>query len=171
MSNKKFYYGDTVVLRHERYSRHDGHTGQIVGTRILKSYSGSKSTIVSYRVACECGMKLLPLAIHMDLVSTPLEKEPMSPENARLHYFMRYIGMQADQEILREQVDAALGILNDQYRTVVTQRFGLNGGDGHTLEAIALGLSKSKQYIHQVEKRALQKLRSFPGLSRNSHAN
>jgi len=164
MSSKKFYYGDTVMLRHERYARHDGHIGQIVGTRILKSYSRSKPTIVSYKVACECGMGLLPLAIHMELVSTPLGAKSMLPENARLHYFMRHIGMRADSENLREQVGAALGILNDQYRAVVTHRFGLNGEDGYTLEAIASKLSRSKQYIHQVEKRALKKLRAFPGL-------
>jgi len=168
MANKKFYYGDTVVLSHERYVRHNDHIGQVVGTRVIKQRSGSRSTIVSYKVACECGSALLPLAIHMDIVSTSLEGEPMSPEDCRLHYFLRQVGIQADPDILREQVDATLGILNDQYRAVVTQRFGLHGEDGYTLETIAAGLNRSKQYIHQVERRALRKLRAFPGLMKES---
>ena len=168
MANKKFYYGDTVMLNHSRYVRHNGHLGQIVGTRVIKKLTGRQSTMVSYRVACECGSALLPLAIHMGAVSTPLEGDPMSPEDTRLHYFLRQVGIQADPSILREQVDATLGILNDQYRAVVAQRFGLNGEDGYTLDAIAVGLNRSKQYIHQVERRALGKLRAFPGLIRES---
>jgi len=168
MGNKKFYYGDTVALTHDRYARHKGHTAQVVGTRVTKRRSGPKSTIVSYKIACECGSALLPLAIHMDIVSTPLEGEPMSPEDTRLHYFLRQVGIQIDPRILRAQVDATLGILNDQYRAVVAQRFGLHGEDGYTLEAIAARLNKSKQYIHQVERRALKKLRAFPGLMKES---
>jgi len=168
MGNKKFYYGDTVALSHERYARHKGHMGQVVGTRVTKRHSESKSTIVSYRVACECGSALLPLALHMDIVSTPLERDPMSPADTRRHYFLRQVGIQADLGILREQVDAALGILNDQYRAVVAQRFGLRGEDGCTLSAIATGLNRSKQYVHQVERRALRKLRAFPGLMKES---
>lgn len=164
MANKKFYYGDTVMLRHERYPRHHQHRGRVQGFKVSKSPSPTKPNLVYYKVACECGAHLLPLSAHLVPVSTPLDGEHISLLDSRRMFFLKQIGMQIDQGILREQVGSALGVLNEQQKAVVSQRFGLYTEGGSTLRAIAENLGYTKQYIMKVQRKAMQKLEAFPGL-------
>jgi len=69
---------------------------------------------------------------------------------------------------LQQQVDAALGILNKKHRQIIVRRFGLDGKSGQTFRAIANDMGLTKQSIQQTGIRALQKLRSFPGLYQQS---
>ena len=163
MANRKFFAGDTVMLTHSRYRSHYHHTARVTGTRITRYLSGDKLSLVSYRIACECGKALLPMALHMDLVTADATAAP-NIENLRFQYFLSKVGLHSDPATLRQQVDAALGILNEQHRNIIVQRFGLGGEPGQTFRAIADDLGVSKQYIHQTEMKALRKLRSFPGL-------
>lgn len=164
MANKKFYYGDTVMLRHKGYPRHPNHRGQVQGFKISKSPKPSKPNLVYYKVACECGASLLPMSANLEHVSTPLDSEPISLLDSRRTFFLKRIGVQADPGILREQIDSALGVLNEQQRAVISQRFSLYSDGGSTLQAIAENLGCTKQYILKVQNKAMQKLEAFPGL-------
>jgi len=163
MAYRKFFSGDEIVIDHYRYPSHDHHRGLVVGTRITRYRKEGKPSLVSYRVECECGASLVPLARHMDLVST---KAPISVLDMRRRYFLREIGVAVSDDTLGQQVDAALGILTDKQRAIIIRRFGLSDGDDtrHTLQGIAEALGVSKQYIDEVEGKSLWKLRSFPGL-------
>lgn len=167
MAYRKFFSGDEVLIDHYRYPAHDHHRALVVGTRITRYLSEGKRAYVSYRVDCECGASLLPLARHMDLVST---QTPISVLDMRRRYFLGQIGVHGNADTLGQQVAAALGILNDTQRATIMRRFGLfdvrsDGNElGHTYRAIAEALGVSKQYIHFVETKSMRKLRSFPGL-------
>ena len=61
---------------------------------------------------------------------------------------------------LRARADLAgvLADLSDQERRVVTQRFGLGGGEPHTLEAIGKQLGVTRERVRQIEAAALKRL-------------
>ena len=163
MAYRKFFTGDEVVIDHYRYPSHVQHRGMVVGTRRNQYRAEGRSPLISYRVECECGASLLPLARHMDLVSTA----PTSDVRVmRRQYFLAEIGVHSKpDDTLEQQVDAALGILTDKQRAIIVQRFGLDEGEaGRTLRGIAEALGVSKQYISEVAGKSLRKLRSFPGL-------
>ena len=164
MAYRKFFSGDKVVINHYRYPSHVQHSAMVVGTRITRYKSGGRSPLVSYRVECECGASLIPLALHMDLVSTA----PASDiRDMRRRYFLHEIGVGVavgSDDTLRQQVDAVLGILTDRQRAIIIHRFGLSDETRNTLQSIAEGLGVSKQYINEVERQSLRKLKSFPGL-------
>jgi hypothetical protein len=163
MAYRKFYSGDAVIIDHYRYPSHNHHRALVMGTRKTRYLSGDKSPLISYRVDCECGASLLPLARHMDLVPRGFTPDV---HVMRRQYFLAEIGMQHKPgDTLEQQVDAALGILTDRQRAIIVQRFGLGDGEvGRTLQAIADAMNVSRQYISQVEGKSLRKLRSFPGL-------
>ena len=163
MAYRKFFSGDEIVIDHYRYPSHDHHRGLVVGTRITRYRKEGKPSLVSYRVECECGASLVPLARLMDLVSTAPTSDVL---DMRRRYFLREIGVAVSDDTLGQQVDAALGILTDKQRAIIIRRFGLSDGDDtrHTLQGIAEALGVSKQYIDEVEGKSLWKLRSFPGL-------
>ena len=162
MAYRKFFTGDEVVIDHYRYPSHVQHRGMVVGTRRNQYRAEGRSPLISYRVECACGASLLPLARHMDLVSTAPTSDV---RDMRRRHFLQAIGVTVDSDdTLRQQVDAVLGILTERQRAIIIQRFGLSDEARHTLQAIAEGLGVSKQYINEVERQSLQKLRSFPGL-------
>ena len=163
MAYRKFFTGDAVVIDHYRYPSHARHSAMVVGTRITRYQEEGKPSLVSYRVECECGASLLPQARHMGLVSTAPTSDVL---DMRRRHFLQAIGVTVDSDdTLRQQVDAALGILTERQRAIIIQRFGLSDETRqHTLQAIAEALGVSKQYINEVEVKSLHKLRSFPGL-------
>jgi len=63
----------------------------------------------------------------------------------------------------RQELDTRLALLTDRERYIVEQRFGI-GGDGvpKTLSQIASRMNITRERIRQIEKQALQKLRSMP---------
>jgi RNA polymerase sigma factor (sigma-70 family) len=61
--------------------------------------------------------------------------------------------------LLREQVHAALDLLNRREREVLEMRFGLKDGRAHTLEEVAQAFGVSRERIRQIERKALRKLR------------
>ncbi len=76
-----------------------------------------------------------------------------------------------DQELFTDQLDAilklpqeiasALEILNEQEKKIIKMRYGLSEDKkSHTLAEIGKGLNISRERVRQVEKRALQKLKT-----------
>ncbi len=65
----------------------------------------------------------------------------------------------AAREMLREQVQSALGALSERERQVLELRFGLLDGKDHTLEEVSRYFNVTRERIRQIEAKALRKLR------------
>ena len=72
----------------------------------------------------------------------------------------------AAREMLREQVQNALGALTDRERQVLELRFGLMDDRDHTLEEVSSFFNVTRERIRQIEAKALRKLR-HPTRSKN----
>jgi RNA polymerase sigma factor (sigma-70 family) len=75
-----------------------------------------------------------------------------------------------EEEMLREErqevISLALKVLSDQERTVVIQRFGLEGENAATLREIGKRLGITAERVRQIELQAMQRLRKV--MSRNT---
>jgi RNA polymerase primary sigma factor len=65
----------------------------------------------------------------------------------------------ASRQLLKEQIQAALGVLSDREREVLQMRFGLADGQDHTLEEVGKFFGVTRERIRQIEAKALRKLR------------
>jgi RNA polymerase primary sigma factor len=65
----------------------------------------------------------------------------------------------AEATVLREALQAALAQLTDRERFVMVRRFGLDGGEPHTLEAVGMEMGVTRERVRQIEIIALRKLR------------
>jgi RNA polymerase primary sigma factor len=65
----------------------------------------------------------------------------------------------ASRQMLKEQIQSALGVLNDREREVLQMRFGLMDGEDHTLEEVGKFFGVTRERIRQIEAKALRKLR------------
>ena len=66
---------------------------------------------------------------------------------------------EATESLLSTDIKDALKCLNARERYVIESRFGIENGLRRTFENIAIELGYSKEYVRQVELRALKKLR------------
>ncbi len=72
----------------------------------------------------------------------------------------------ATQNLLEETIEAVLAELTPRQSHILRLRFGLGGGEPHTLEEIANKFGLSRERIRQLEKEALRRLR-HPQLAHN----
>jgi len=72
----------------------------------------------------------------------------------------------ATQHLLRDTIEDVLAELTPRQSHILRLRFGLGGGEPHTLEEIANKFGLSRERIRQLEKEALRRLRS-PRLAHN----
>lgn len=72
----------------------------------------------------------------------------------------------ATQHLLQETIESVLGELTPRQSHILRLRFGLGGGEPHTLEEIANKFGLSRERIRQLEKEALRRLR-HPRLAHN----
>lgn len=61
---------------------------------------------------------------------------------------------------MKEDIARALGALKPQWASVITMRYGLDGTEPHTLEAIGEHVGVSRERIRQIEQKALKLLRA-----------
>jgi RNA polymerase primary sigma factor len=64
-----------------------------------------------------------------------------------------------DQQLLREEMDKALGQLTLRERQVIEMRFGLIDDHDHTLDEVGKELKVTSERVRQIEERAIRKLR------------
>jgi RNA polymerase primary sigma factor len=62
--------------------------------------------------------------------------------------------------LLHEDIDEVLSILSPREQKILRERFGLNGGQGKTLEELGRIFGFSKERIRQIEDTAIKKLRA-----------
>ena len=67
--------------------------------------------------------------------------------------------------LLKEQLEEVLGTLTEREQKVLTLRFGLEDGRARTLEEVGKEFNVTRERIHQIEAKALRKLR-HPSRSR-----
>ncbi|MCZ7546026.1 MAG: sigma-70 family RNA polymerase sigma factor [Anaerolineae bacterium] len=72
----------------------------------------------------------------------------------------------ATQHLLQETIEEVLAELTPRQSHILRLRFGLGGGEPHTLEEIANKFGLSRERIRQLEKEALRRLR-HPRLAHN----
>jgi len=72
----------------------------------------------------------------------------------------------ATQHLLQEAIEEVLSELTPRQSHILRLRFGLGGGEPHTLEEIANKFGLSRERIRQLEKEALRRLR-HPRLAHN----
>jgi RNA polymerase primary sigma factor len=65
----------------------------------------------------------------------------------------------ASKQLLKEQLNEILTSLSDRERKVLEMRFGLNDGQGRTLEEVGTEFGVTRERIRQIEAKALRKLR------------
>ncbi|MBM3187749.1 MAG: sigma-70 family RNA polymerase sigma factor [Chloroflexi bacterium] len=100
-----------------------------------------------------------------------VSQEPMSLEspvgdedNSELVDFIADDSMaspveETDRELLRQQMHDILASLSERERHVLALRFGLDGGEAHTLEEVGQLFGVTRERIRQIEAKALRKLR------------
>ena len=157
MANRKFFYGDMVVMRESKvqYPRHGGHTGIVAGTQIIRLEAGY--TTVKYKVDCGCGARLVPKGDHMDLIAGPQLIRPVN--EIRMEHFLDLIESTINKKPLKKQADAVLAPLGERDRYILVKRFGLDGKDARVLREIGEDLGITKARVHQIEQSLLERLR------------
>lgn len=73
---------------------------------------------------------------------------------------------------MKAQVQAALGTLEARQARIIALRFGLTGGGGQRLEAVAKACGMARERTRRIEVEAMAKLRdqSRSGLLRDYHS-
>ena len=64
-----------------------------------------------------------------------------------------------DSELAMQALNDALTGLDAREQRVLKARFGLNGGEAHTLEEIGAEIGVTREYVRQIQNRALSKMR------------
>ena len=70
------------------------------------------------------------------------------------------------RHLLREAMERALEELPARYAQIIRMRYGLNGDQPHTLEAIAQKLNLSRERVRQIERDAFSRLRMSTDVQR-----
>ncbi len=65
----------------------------------------------------------------------------------------------ANTQLLKEHVNAVLGLLTPREQKILRMRFGLEDGKSHTLEEVGQEFGVTRERIRQIEAKALAKLR------------
>jgi RNA polymerase primary sigma factor len=65
----------------------------------------------------------------------------------------------ASKQLLKEQLHEILDSLSERERKVLEMRFGLDDGQGRTLEEVGMAFGVTRERIRQIEAKALRKLR------------
>ncbi len=68
--------------------------------------------------------------------------------------------------ILKENLYEMLDFLTPREKKIVVMRFGLDGGDMHTLEEVGKEFGVTRERVRQIEAKTLEKLRTHPSADR-----
>lgn len=117
---------------------------------LSKKLNMPKDKIVNVKRA----MTREPISLDMP-IGEDLFLEDYVPDNALTTPHSKAINSLLHKDILE-----MLDILTEREQKILTERFGLNGGNGKTLEELGRIFGFSKERIRQIEESAIKKLRS-----------
>jgi RNA polymerase primary sigma factor len=105
------------------------------------------------------------LKISQDIIS--LEAPVGSEEDSKLGDFIEddealSPSESTHKQILKENIHKMLQYLSPREKKIITMRFGLVDGIGHTLEEVGKEFNVTRERIRQIEAKVLQKLRDHP---------
>ena len=66
---------------------------------------------------------------------------------------------QVSYQLLRNSIEQAMNVLDPRERTIIEMRYGLHGGQTHTLDEVSVEFKLTRERIRQIEVKALRKLR------------
>ncbi len=151
---RKFVYADYVrFCSSGEYHTHEGHSGWVFKTRIFRG-PGARHQ-VRYGTECECGSTLWPAAPQLDLIDRPFDASDITDtvRAARVRYLLKAAGMSEESPI-----DALTSRLSARDAEIILDRHGLTD-DRHTLQEIADKVGLTKARVHQIEHKAIERLR------------
>ena len=93
-------------------------------------------------------------------LETPVTEDGVTLGDALPDAELPLLDEEVQQRVLRAHVRGVLQTLTERERLVVQLRFGLQGNDVHTFDAIAKHLRLTRERVRQIEARALAKLRT-----------
>ncbi len=77
----------------------------------------------------------------------------------------------ANLVLLKENLYEMLDFLTPRERKIIIMRFGLDGGEIHTLEEVGKEFGVTRERVRQIEAKTLEKLRSHPSADKIKHFN
>lgn len=166
--DRKFFYGDLVLLDSMDQPSHRNHQGIVMGTVL-----GGSSVV--YEVDCECGARLHPRAQKMDLLQERIEDPKAKVQQFRYKHFLsevlfrvrrasdRILLSWLSSEEMVYQTDSMLSKLDERDRAILTMRYGLAGENNKTLKEIANIYGVSSQRINQLQRRAEERIGNRTG--------
>lgn len=69
---------------------------------------------------------------------------------------------QTNTNLLKNNLNEMLDFLSPRERKIIKMRFGLDGGDVHTLEEVGREFWVTRERIRQIEAKTLEKLKEHP---------
>ncbi len=77
----------------------------------------------------------------------------------------------ANLTLLKENLYEMLDFLTPRERKIIIMRFGLDGGEIHTLEEVGKEFGVTRERVRQIEAKTLEKLRTHPSADKIKHFN
>jgi RNA polymerase primary sigma factor len=127
---------------------------------MLKNLSVDSALDRRWRRAASKVRRIMRIAQEPMSLETPIGSE----ENSYLGDFIEDESVlgpvdAASKQLLKEQLHEILDSLSERERKVLEMRFGLNDGQGRTLEEVGTEFGVTRERIRQIEAKALRKLR------------
>lgn len=71
------------------------------------------------------------------------------------------------ESLLRNEVKSLVEVLGPREQNILTLRYGLDGGEEHTLEDIGIKYNLTRERVRQIEKKSIKKLREYYSKDKN----
>lgn len=125
---------------------------------------GRDPTAQEISEAIEIGVERVEEILKLSRLPVSLEAPLGEESDSCIGDFIEEQNLAAPEElalsqVMKAQVEEALGTLTDRESRVLRLRFGMEGGRPHTLEEVGREFGVTRERIRQIEAKALQKMR------------
>lgn len=138
--------------------------------RELQAKTGTQPSPEEIALAAGVDIEKVNIALESSQDPVSLDSWTSSDQSSRIGDFIEDRTVEAPWQavqtrLLREQIDGALGSLDEKERLIIRLRFGLDDGQASTLKEIGERFGISRERVRQIESKAIQKLQ-HPSRSR-----